>query len=277
MLRDTRETSSPFPRADIHRILLLLMLGFYGVVVLSWRTTKIYVARCGVCIKVGPSPSMPSSVPHEIVLNVVTSAWLHTVPELSLSTLISSPAPPGPSKAPSMVPRAHFGCIPVNTLRKSVWHGQHQLNGRSAQQHVPLECLGIYQLVSTTRQFLLTDSIRQLGLWLRRTPTPQEIARRSSLHAEQAYRTRHQPRQPPRCNGRGRGVHSVRRSGVEQRSRLSQHFPYYKVTWNKRHEHCRQCTQYERRHTGMDCVRLRRWRSRLGAAFCILKHIFEFN
>ena len=37
--------------------------------------------------------------------------------------------------------------------------------------------------------------------------------------AEEDYReSRHQPLQPPRCNGKGRGVHSLLRSGVEQRS-----------------------------------------------------------
>ena len=38
------------------------------------------------------------------------------------------------------------------------------------------------------------------------------------------------------------------------------------VTWRKRHEHCRQHTQYERCRSGTDFVRLRRRRSHFGAA-----------
>ena len=53
-------------------------------------------------------------------------------------------------------------------------------------------------------------------------------------------------------------------------SRLSEHFPYYSVTWHKRHERCRQRTQYERSHTGTDYVVLRRRRSRLGAAMTLV-------
>ena len=48
---------------------------------------------------------------------------------------------------------------------------------------------------------------------------------------------------------------------------LSEHHLYHFVTWRRRHEHCRQHTQYERSHTETDYVALRRRRSPLGAAF----------
>ena len=49
-----------------------------------------------------------------------------------------------------------------------------------------------------------------------RLRAPTELA--LLLFTEQDYKTRHQPLQPPRCNGKGRRVHSVLRSDVEQRS-----------------------------------------------------------
>ena len=73
----------------VHKILWLFMLRFYGVVVLISKSTKVYAARCEVCIEFGPSPSLPSSVSHEIVLIVATSARLRNVPELSRLTLFS--------------------------------------------------------------------------------------------------------------------------------------------------------------------------------------------
>ena len=57
-----KEPRSPSLKADVHTILLRLMLCFYGFVVLIWKTTKVCAARCGVCIEVGPSPFLPSSV-----------------------------------------------------------------------------------------------------------------------------------------------------------------------------------------------------------------------
>ena len=40
-----KETRSTLPKADVHKILLLLILGFYGVVVLIRKTIKVYAAR----------------------------------------------------------------------------------------------------------------------------------------------------------------------------------------------------------------------------------------
>ena len=88
LLRHTKKRS-PSPKADDHKILLQLMLGFCGVVVLMWRTIKEYAARCEVCIKVGPSSSIPSSVSQEIVLSVTTSGWFYNVLELFLLILPS--------------------------------------------------------------------------------------------------------------------------------------------------------------------------------------------
>ena len=49
-----KETRSLSLKVDVHKILLLPMLGFCGVVVLIRRTTKVYAARCKVYIEVGP-------------------------------------------------------------------------------------------------------------------------------------------------------------------------------------------------------------------------------
>ena len=74
---------SLFPKADVHKILSLLR-----VVVLIRGTTRVYAARCEMCIEVGFSSSLPSSVPQEIVLSLAT-VWLHYVPQLPFVTLVS--------------------------------------------------------------------------------------------------------------------------------------------------------------------------------------------
>ena len=76
-------------KADVPKVLWLLMLRFSEVVVLIWKTTKVYAARCEVCTEDGPSLALPSSVSHEIVLSAATYARLSNVPELSLVTLLS--------------------------------------------------------------------------------------------------------------------------------------------------------------------------------------------
>ena len=74
--------------------------------------------------------------------------------------------------------------------------------------------------------------------------------RRAPLLLEQAYKTHHQHLQPPRCNGKGRGVFSVRRSGVEQRSFAHTASPLrafpslFGDVAQERHEHCRQRTDH---------------------------------
>ena len=54
-------------------------------------------------------------------------------------------------------------------------------------------------------------------------------------------------------------------NGALPTSHLSEHFPYHSVTWRKRHERCRQRTQYARSRTGMNFVGVRRRRSHSGA------------
>ena len=68
-----KETHSLSRKNDVQTILLQPMLEFYEVVVLI-RETRVFAARSEVCIEVGFSSSLPSSVPHEIVFSVATSA-----------------------------------------------------------------------------------------------------------------------------------------------------------------------------------------------------------
>ena len=71
------ETRSPSLKADDHKIVFVFMVRFHGIMVLIRRTTKVFAVRCEVCIEVGSSPSLPSFLPHSIVLSVMTSDWLH--------------------------------------------------------------------------------------------------------------------------------------------------------------------------------------------------------
>ena len=97
-----------------------------------------------------------------------------------------------------------------------------------------------------------------------------ELAPRS--FAEQDYEeSRHQPLQPPRCNGTSSGVHSVRRSGVEQRSFAHtvsplRAFPLLLMVVAQKDVNVADNAQYDRSHTGTDFLVLRRQRSRHGAA-----------
>ena len=109
------ETRSPSLKADDHKILLVLLLRFYGVVVLIRRTTIVYAARCELCIGVSSSPSLPSSVPHEIVSRVATAGWLHDVSEPSLWTRLSS----------------HCLLRAAESKTRFVHHPHQQQNGRS--------------------------------------------------------------------------------------------------------------------------------------------------
>ena len=125
--------------------------------------------------------------------------------------------------------------ILVNELRTSFGHHRHQQNDRSCsgQQQVPLlECLGIGQMVNSMRCSIPNHRLDATNwcstpsnAWLTpkklqdRLPCSGHCSRRSYGVAEQDCRESHrQPLQPPHCNGEGRGVHSVRRSSVEQRS-----------------------------------------------------------
>ena len=80
-----------------------------------------------------------------------------------------------------------------------------------------------------------------------------------------------QPSQPPHCYGKNRGVHSILRSGVEQRSFAHTVWPPGTLLLlhgdvERKHRAHRRRTHNERSHTGLDCGVLRIRRSRLGAA-----------
>ena len=85
--------------------------------------------------------------------------------------------------------------------------------------------------------------------------------------AEQDYEgAHHQPLQPPRCNGKSRGVHSVLRSGFEQRSFALTVSPLGALLSSfsdveRKQSASRRRTRYGHRKTGMDYVVSRVWRS----------------
>ena len=96
------------------------------------------------------------------------------------------------------------------------------------QQHVLLECLGIGQTANTMRSSSILDHRLDTIIWPS-TPnisSPKELQTVSVLSQSSSFcffRTRLQrdpppALQPPRCKGKGGGVHSVLNSGVEQRS-----------------------------------------------------------
>ena len=95
--------------------------------------------------------------------------------------------------------------------------------------------------------------------------------------AEQDYEeSRHQPVQPPLCNGKGRGVHSALRSGVEQRSIAYTVSPLGALSLplsdvGQKQSTSRRRTRYEHRHTEMDYVVSRVRRSRFGPANHVLQ------
>ena len=92
----------------------------------------------------------------------------------------------------------------------------------------------------------LKDIFWKGRLCFTKTQLSKEVADRLSALAELAPRffakqdheeSRHQALQPPRCNGKSGGVHSVLRSGVQQRlcphRRLSERHLYHSVTRDK--------------------------------------------
>ena len=90
-----------------------------------------------------------------------------------------------------------------------------KMAGHAAQQHVPFECFGIGQVVNSVKSSIL-DHRFDTRVWPS-TPSASKKLRASFPCRTGLQETRHQPLQPPRCNGKGRGVHPVLRSG-EQRS-----------------------------------------------------------
>ena len=71
-----KETRSPSLKADDHKIRVLLMLRFYGIMVLIWEATLMYAARGGLYTEVGSPLSLPSSILLGIALSVTTSDGL---------------------------------------------------------------------------------------------------------------------------------------------------------------------------------------------------------
>ena len=113
LLRHTRKRIRLLLKTDVHKILLLPMLGFCGVVVPIRGPTKVCAAHCGVCIEVGFSPFLSISVLHEVAF---------------ISLLVAC----GRSRAPSKMRRAKFLMDPCQHVTKeSFWHRQQQQNGRS--------------------------------------------------------------------------------------------------------------------------------------------------
>ena len=137
LLRDTRIRVRFSLKANIHRILLLLMLELHGVAILIWKTTEENAARCGVCIEVDPAPSLSSSLSHDVVLSVVTPASLLTVPVHFIACCVG----PKPGTFNGTTCK-----LDVSLTKKCL-----ASSDSAAQQHVPLECLRIYQLINTIR------------------------------------------------------------------------------------------------------------------------------
>ena len=79
-----KETRSLSLKANDQKMLMLLMSWFCGGMVIIRKTATVNAVRCEVCIIVVSSPSLPNSMPHEILLSVTTSGWHHNVTELSL-------------------------------------------------------------------------------------------------------------------------------------------------------------------------------------------------
>ena len=201
----------------------------------------MYAARCEVCFEIGSSSSLLSSVPHEIVLNVATSGWLHDLPELSLldTRLIPLPVACSRSQAPSMVRCRTFDVSLSTRYEKvAVIVNISKMAGHAAQQRVLLGCLETGQVLNTmSTQSPITTSMQQFGLQLHQTPAPQEIARLVSLPNKPTRPATSSPTATtltPLCAA------ASSNGALPTLSCLSEHYLHYIVTWRKRHEHCRQ-------------------------------------
>ena len=124
-------------------------------------------------------------VSHEIVLSVAVSAWLQNVPELPLLSPLSFHCPLSPAEA-----RQLRWCVVKNDRRPN----QRTQNAQDDRT-----------LRNSTYFLNVLGSVNWSIPW-----NPHSFLCRMKAH--------HQLQLPPRCNGKSRGVHSVLRSGVEQRS-----------------------------------------------------------
>ena len=192
---------------------------------------------------------------------------------------ISLPVPCGRGQTPSMVRRANFGWIPVNTLRTSL---QTSINPTCAEwqvmqpRHVLVECVGIGQIVHSTKSSIpITVSIQIKQMFSRETADRLRCSR--TARAPFLCRTRLRRVPPPAPTATSLQREDLRSSlrSAQRRRRATELCPhrlasrnstlYLSVTWDKKRRAYRRRTQYERSHTSTDFVVLRRRRSRLGA------------
>ena len=105
------------------------------------------------CIEVGPSPSLPRSVWHEIVF-LASSARLSNVPELSLLTLLSFHCLLRLAKARHLRGcdvQTFVGSLSARFEKVSGIVNISRMAGHAAHQHMPFECFGLGQLVNSMR------------------------------------------------------------------------------------------------------------------------------
>ena len=186
-----------------------------------------------------PLPSLPSSVPHEIVLCVATSAWLHNVPGLSRLTLFSFHCVLRAAEA------KHLRRCDAPTLDGSLSTRYEKVSGivnisrmavHAAQQHVLLECLEVRQLLVATT-WPSTPS---------NTSSPKKLQTISVLsQSSRLFSLQNKPTENPATNPCSHhdatekieeftpfcAAHTVSPFGA-----ITLHCS---VTWCKRHEHCR--------------------------------------
>ena len=199
-------------------------------------------------------------MPHEIVRSVATSPWPHSVPELCLVGCVVEMFDRSLSTRDEKI----FGSVSIKEpkTRKATHH--------EAQHLVSLVRPGLPQRVHQTNIF---------SPCCRPSPCPRRARASFSLQ----NKTTASPAtslQPPRCNGNSRGVHSVLRSGVEQRSFahtvwLLRALPLLLGDVERKKSARRRRTHYEQSHTGLDYGVLRIRRLPLGAA-CVFQ-IFEMT
>ena len=132
----------------------------------------------------GPSPSLPSSTSQEIVLSVSMSAWLHYLLELPLfdTPFIACCVWPKPGTFEGATCKL-VGSLSARYEKISGIDNISRMTGHAAQRHVLLECLRIYQLISTTRSSIPVHRLEStVGPSTLSKAAPQEITRASFPH-----------------------------------------------------------------------------------------------